>query len=71
MATLPSEISNLKSSPALKPCPFCGGEAEYDEPMPGEFLVGCHAKNDCAVYTVAGPCKTLAEAAEAWNKRAP
>ena len=52
----------------LKPCPFCGGEAEY-RPV-GEFsekngYVRC--KNFCCEQYGYSPKK---EAIEAWNRRA-
>lgn len=53
----------------LKPCPFCGGEAEVltAESMNGGYLFGIMC-NDCRsrgdVYN------TEAEATEAWNTRA-
>lgn len=53
----------------LKPCPFCGGEAEMltAESMNGGYLFGIMC-NDCRsrgdVYD------TEAEAIEAWNTRA-
>ena len=52
----------------LKPCPFCGGEAEVltAESMNGGYLFGIMC-NDCRsrgdVYD------TEAEAIEAWNRR--
>lgn len=58
----------------LKPCPFCGGEAEivdigYEESIIG---VGC---SKCPVilaeYSDYKPFKNEVEAIEVWNKRAP
>lgn len=45
----------------LKPCPFCGGEAELDEYC-GKYVVFC--KNASCSWR-----KTKAEAIEAWNTR--
>ena len=45
----------------LKPCPFCGGEAELDEYC-GKYVVFC--KNASCSWR-----KTKAEAIEAWNAR--
>ena len=49
----------------LKPCPFCGGEAEEGESLDYEhFTVVCWA---CVID---GPAKpTREEANEAWNRR--
>lgn len=48
----------------LKPCPFCGGKAEFDETREQEHFVFC---KDCGGMTV--PFDTQQEAAEAWNFR--
>ena len=48
---------------ALKPCPFCGGEAIYGFNFNAEW-VEC---TDCGVDVV---CDTFDEAAAAWNRRA-
>lgn len=46
----------------LKPCPFCGGEAELSKSgLRFAFCVECYAKTD--------HMKTLDDAAKAWNKR--
>lgn len=53
----------------LKPCPFCGGEPMRlmrTYTMPSEtYLVYCQ---DCNAE--GQPCRTEAEAVEAWNRRA-
>ena len=48
----------------LKPCPFCGGEAEYGLTMAGEeaYCKKCHAAMPRLT--------TKAEAIAAWNSRA-
>lgn len=59
-----------KKKPTLKPCPFCGSEAEvvYLTSMPGLQYIICSGAN-CGVlpYTYRGTAKaTIA----AWNTRA-
>lgn len=50
----------------LKPCPFCGGEAEtWDDGALWHVI--CKSK-DCAAMS--SPCFTEADAVVAWNKRA-
>lgn len=53
----------------LKPCPFCGGEAELV--IDGTDDCPCiwvQCKNGCCSIRF---CETEAEAIEAWNKRVP
>lgn len=52
-----------KEIEALKPCPFCGGEAEID-PRFGAVSVDCKS-----CFSGAGPHDTEAEAIAAWNTR--
>lgn len=47
----------------LKPCPFCGGEAEIKE-LTGRFAVEC--KNKCAATRI---FKDKNKPIEAWNGR--
>ena len=58
---------------ALKPCPFCGGEAEVAE-IDTMYLHGFVARcmNDGCLITAETMCMypTESEAAEAWNTRA-
>ncbi len=46
----------------LKPCPFCGGEAEWA--TKGKHWIMC---SSCGVETQY--CETAEEAIEAWNRR--
>ena len=50
----------------LKPCPFCGGEAEsYDD-----YMGFCHIQcTKCGNGTL--KCTTASEAKHLWNKRVP
>lgn len=50
----------------LKPCPFCGGEAEITKWYEGYF-VECREQHCGGTI---GAYKTEAEAIEAWNTRA-
>lgn len=49
----------------LKPCPFCGGEAEYSEHI-GANLRFCSVKCGCGACRVG---RTKEEAIMSWNKR--
>ena len=56
----------------LKPCPFCGGEAELVQHQvvgyPDDFYVEC-VTNEC-IMSLGGLCyETEKEAIEAWNRR--
>lgn len=66
-------------SEELKPCPFCGGEAELREyrrwlDFPKEMVDGYEVicvNRDCIIYHADDVWfKTEAEAVEAWNTRA-
>ena len=48
----------------LKPCPFCGGEADYYE----NYYHGCNIY--CQKCGAEFECDSEAEAIEAWNRRA-
>ena len=52
-------------SEALKPCPFCGGEAKYYYYTPRDHNIECESCSN-------GTClhETKAEAITAWNTRA-
>lgn len=59
--------------PDLKPCPFCGGEAELREELVAgntRFYVSCE-NDDCRVIveTRNSVSATKAGAIEAWNRR--
>lgn len=67
-------------TPELKRCPFCGGEAEYEEVKDGGGLVwwtvGCKLKvsehdedDSCCGYQSTKVYARKSEAAHAWNKR--
>ena len=58
---------NAGKAPALKPCPFCGGEARTDFAEPDHYLIDCREKS-CAVRPWALE-KTEVGAIAAWNKR--
>lgn len=54
---------------ALKPCPFCGGEAEVTEYNGGFAAVGC-ANGRCYMKPHAFGFPSAEAAAEEWNRRA-
>ncbi len=56
----------------LKPCPFCGGEAEIfkmTSESDKEFECWYVICEECTIQTPA--CITRDEASEAWNRRTP
>lgn len=58
---------------AMKPCPFCGGEAIL-EPCGVRWSVGCTEKEGadfCMGYQSLTTFSRQAEAIAAWNRRAP
>ena len=57
-------------SEELKPCPFCGGEADLREVTGGFFVVYCTNIKGCALNPTTLGYETQEEAAEAWNRRA-
>ena len=65
----------MKSSmPELKPCPFCGGEAEYahlKKRRVRHIGICCPSYIRCKVCCATSPVKINTEnAIEAWNRRA-
>ena len=52
----------------LKPCPFCGGEADFHCWKSG-WTVECN-NNYCEILPETGVYRSKEEAAEAWNRRA-
>lgn len=55
---------------ALKPCPLCGGKAEYDTeplPRPDVFAIYCE---DCG-FGIDHGSSVRADLVTAWNTRAP
>lgn len=57
---------SIKEALELKPCPFCGGEAQLCQGI-GGLVIQCNSE-DC-IGTV-GPAYTEAQAAALWNTRA-
>lgn len=61
--------SNHTAIDELKPCPFCGGDAEIYDFKDGRYLVEC-SNTSCDVY----PCTSIhydkEDAIAAWNRRA-
>jgi len=56
----------------LKPCPFCGGEAEIDDKIysfgPVEVVVQC-SNNNCGVVPTTNYYYDKARSIKEWNKR--
>ena len=67
-AALEAAIPNAGNAPALKPCPFCGGEAQTDFAEPDHYMIECREKS-CRVRPWSLE-KTEVAAIAAWNKRA-
>lgn len=57
----------------IKPCPFCGGEAEYFEErvfiMNNAFLMGIKCKNCGGAYITSNPHKCPLDVEDGWNTR--
>lgn len=51
---------------ALKPCPFCGGEAEIKPNNIGDFFAMC---SGCGASTSDIKCELEESAARRWNTR--
>lgn len=52
----------------LKPCPFCGKEADLNEGQTGHFYVTC-PNYFCNVMAMTNTFETPTEAIKVWNKR--
>ena len=59
-------LARHPEAPALKPCPFCGGEPELATPRTGSAMrcIYCH---NCDVYGPWG--ESFDDAATNWNRR--
>lgn len=58
----------------LKPCPFCGGKAEFVSSSPcgiGPFSVCCARGNPCWIHPSTDYYDTKIVAAAIWNRRLP
>lgn len=61
----------------LLPCPFCGGQAAFEEMTTDKYpyttwSVGCaNVDEDCIGYQMLASFSRKHDAAAAWNKRAP
>lgn len=55
---------------ALKPCPFCGGEASFEHLESGRWSVGCNdADGQCMGFQTLQTFARQIDAATAWNTR--
>lgn len=55
----------------LKPCPFCGGSAEWSLDDNGFYIIGCDDQNCYGwIYEAARNFGSLEIGAEMWNRRA-
>ena len=61
--------SNPTATDELKPCPFCGGDAEIYDFKDGRYFVGCSNTN-CDVYPYTSIHYDKEDAIAAWNRRA-
>lgn len=52
----------------LKPCPFCGGEADWWQTLSGTYQAYCYNDN-CEIHPHTCCYVTLEEAIAAWNTR--
>ena len=58
--------AKAREAEALKPCPFCGGEATYYRPAPGGVSMWVYCRECSGI----GPTADTAEKARAaWNRR--
>jgi Lar family restriction alleviation protein len=64
MKMLPIEGPEKKVDLTLKPCPFCGGEAEWCGERDIIYAARC---SECKART--GLNTTIMDALESWNKR--
>ena len=51
----------------LRPCPFCGGEAQIDKAPRGSYQAYC---SHCSTIQMGVFYNTESEAVAAWNRRA-
>jgi len=64
----------MSELPPLKPCPFCGGKASYEE-FEGTWSVGCEDVDSNGIEVVCIGFQSLTtfarkiDAAAAWNRR--
>lgn len=65
----------MKKTPQLKPCPFCGGKAKFENcGDPGKFADWDVVCTECGILALCpgeepGMVTTKEEAAKAWNRR--
>ncbi len=74
------------TAPDLKPCPFCGGDAEQDYQQPYRSIVAAKLGKACAIYCMScsanmtvchedhegvSPDDLMAELVATWNTRTP
>ena len=65
-------MSELELIEWLKPCPFCGGDAEFANSVFWGcelFKVRCGHKDKCLILPETGAYFIKQQAAEAWNRR--
>ena len=66
-----NRCENYKPKTELKPCPFCGGDAELSHKRNlNTWIVECSNQDCPASYMIGADFETEAEAIEAWNRRA-
>lgn len=64
-----ADVIKFTNATELKPCPFCGGKAEWYYHSPGGFILckKCKASTDIFELHDEEICKEVAF--EAWNRR--
>lgn len=69
MSTYEVLFATVSMGGKVKPCPFCGGQAQIYDFKDGRYLVEC-INPDCDVYPYTSTHYDKQEAIDAWNRRA-
>lgn len=63
----PNEQALIAENEGLKPCPFCGSEAEGPNEQDGAWIIECLDSNCCVAVTAYGP--KIEDCIYWWNRR--